>query len=99
MAVHHVEGDELREPVWIGIRAILMEHWDPIGVNGEPFATNEYDNYIPKIKALLREKAPVKVIVDFLDSVATERMGFTSQRELARPAAERLTLLWAALEV
>ena len=98
MASHYVEGDELREPVWIGIRAILMEHWDPIGVNGRSGATNEYDSYIPKIKALLRAKALVEEIMDFLDSVATERMGFTSQRELCRVAAERLILLWSALE-
>jgi hypothetical protein len=99
MAAHYVEGDELRDGTWVGIRAILMEHWDPIGVNGWSDATNEYDAYIPKIKALLRAKASIEVMMDFLDSVATERMGFTSQRERARPAAERMTLLWSALEV
>ena len=93
MAAHYVEGDELREAIWIEIRTVLMEHWDPIGVNGEPFATNEYDSYIPKIKALLRAKASVEVIMDFFDYVATERMGFTSQREQGRSAAERLASL------
>ena len=45
---YYVEGDELREPVWIQIRTILMEHWDPIGISDEPNAADEYDLYIPK---------------------------------------------------
>ena len=90
MPAHHVEGDHVREKLWIDIRTILMEHWDPIGVCGESNATDEYDNYIPKIKALLKDQASVEAIMDYLDWVASERMGFTSQREKNRPAADRL---------
>jgi hypothetical protein len=97
MAAHPVEGDELREKVWLDIRKVLMEDWDPIGVSEEPFATNEYDNYIPKIKALLRANASTETLMDYLDWVATERMGFTSQRDKGRPAAERLRLLASEL--
>ena len=93
MAGHHVEGDHLREKLWIDIRTILMEHWDPIGVCGEPHATDEYDNYIPKIKALLKEQASAKVLMDYLDWIVSERMGFTSQREKGRPAATHLLTL------
>jgi hypothetical protein len=28
------------------IRRVLMERWDPIGVNGIPEAQDEYDSYI-----------------------------------------------------
>ncbi len=47
-----VEGDYLRAPVWVEIRNVLMEYWDPIGVRDETFAADEYEAYIPKIKAL-----------------------------------------------
>ncbi len=85
-----VEGDDLREPVWLEIRRVLMASWDPIGVVDEPFAANEYDNYILKIEALLRSGTTVEALMDYLEWVASQRMGFTSQRERARPAAERL---------
>ena len=57
MGSHPVEGDYLRQPVWINIRTVLMEHWDPIGVSEMPEAADEYDSYIPNIKALLRAGA------------------------------------------
>jgi hypothetical protein len=98
MAAHYVEGDELRKPIWIEIRSILMEHWDPIGVNGEPFATSEYDNYIPKAIALVKANASVETIMDYLDWIASERMGFTSQRERGRKAAELLVLKSAEVQ-
>lgn len=93
MNPHYVEGDELRESVWMEVRTILMEHWDPIGICGEPNATNEYDSYIPNIIALLRARASVEVMLDYLDWVASERMGFISQRERARTAVARLLRL------
>jgi hypothetical protein len=90
---HYVEGDELRDALWLAVRKILMEEWDPIGVCGEPNATNEYDSYIPKLKAFLVARSGIDPILDSLDWVASERMGFTSQREQRRPAAESLCKL------
>jgi len=90
---HYVEGDELRDELWPRVRQVLMEQWDPIGVCGEPNATNEYDSYIPKIKALIRAGVSVGTIVDQLDGIATERMGFTSHPEICREAAESLAKL------
>ena len=97
MNPYYVEGDELREPVWIQIRIILMESWDPIGISGEPNAANEYDSYIPKVEALIRARASIDTVMDYLDRIASERMGFTSQRELERPAAERIIRLSSQL--
>lgn len=34
------------------VRAILLEHWDPIGVKTEPDAQDEYDSYVPEAVAL-----------------------------------------------
>lgn len=95
---HPVEGDHLREDVWIQIRNVLMDHWDPIGIRDEPGAANEYEAYIPKIKALLRAGASIEEMMDYLDWVASERMGFTSQREQGRPAAEYLLQLASRLQ-
>ncbi len=95
---HPVDGDHLREPVWIEIRKVLMQCWDPIGVSDEPFASDEYDAYIPRIKALLRAGTTVQGLATYLDSIATERMGFTSQRERCRPAAEALLPLRTRLD-
>jgi hypothetical protein len=95
---HYVEGDERRPQSWLDIRTVLMEHWDPIGVCGEPMATDEYDRYIPKMKTLLRASANVEGLLDYLDWVATDRMGYTPQRERARPAANLLHKLTDRLE-
>jgi hypothetical protein len=94
---HPVEGDHLREPVWIEIRKVLMQHWDPIGVRDEPFAADEYDSYIPKIISILRRGASAEELIDYLDEIETRRMGFDSQRERGRNAAERLLPLSAGL--
>ena len=95
---HYVEGDELRDDLWLRVRKVLMEEWDPIGVCGESNATNEYESYIPKLKALIRSGARVETMVDYLDWVASERMGFTSQPERSRPAAESLCKLRGELK-
>ncbi|MCU1324592.1 MAG: hypothetical protein JWM43_4241 [Acidobacteriaceae bacterium] len=92
-AAHYVEGDELRDKLWLQVRTVLMEEWDPIGVCSEPNATNEYDSYIPKVMAILRSESGVEALMDYLDWVATARMGFTSQRERSRFAAESLCKL------
>ena len=98
MPIHYVEGDELREPSWLAIRAILMKSWDPIGVSSWGFATDEYDSYIPKAKALIRSGASEQIMMDYLDWIASERMGFTSQPERGRPAARLLLALQPTLE-
>ena len=90
-----VDGDHLREPAWIEIRKVLMQHWDPIGVRDEPFAADEYDAYIPKIKALLRRGTSVDELMDFLHEIATQRMGLTPQKERG---ASGCLHLWSYLD-
>jgi len=87
------ETDEVHDEVWQRIRAVLMELWDPIGIAGIPEAANEYDFYIPQIRKLLVGRASVPEFIDCLDGIATERMGFTSQPENSRAAAEALVHL------
>ena len=37
-----------------GIRRLLMEEWDPIGVKGIPEAADEYDSYRGAVAGMLR---------------------------------------------
>jgi hypothetical protein len=75
-----------------------MCSWDPIGVRDEPFAADEYEAYIPGIKALLRRGTTASELIAYLDRVAHERMGFTGQPERCRKAAEELLLMEPLLE-
>lgn len=95
---HPVQGDHLRESVWIEIRTVLRQHWDPIGVAEEPGAADEYYGYIPKIKSRLRSGASIEVLMDYLDWIASARMSFTPQRERGRLAAHQLVALRSHLE-
>ena len=94
---YYVEGDELREPVWIQIRTILMEHWDPIGISDEPKRRRRVRLIHSKAKTLIKARAPIESVMDYLDWIASERMGFTRQPERGRAAAERLLLLSSQL--
>lgn len=40
------------------LRALLMDHWDPIGVAEVPEAADEYDTYVGHIGRMLREGKP-----------------------------------------
>jgi hypothetical protein len=70
-----------------------MADWDPIDVRDEPCAADEYEAYIPKIKALLRRGTSIQELMEYLDEVATQRMGLTPQRERGRTASEHLLSL------
>jgi len=39
-----------------GLRELLMESWDPIGVAHIPEAADEYDSYVPKVGSLLESE-------------------------------------------
>jgi hypothetical protein len=66
-----------------------MEEWDPIGVCGKANATNEYDNYIPRILHLLVSNASVEQIRDYLFEIVDKRMGMS-------PPATRAHMVSAA---
>jgi len=59
------------------IRAVLLAVWDPIGVQDEPNAQDEYDVYLGDVYELLISTATDAEIKKYLDWVATERMGFS----------------------
>lgn len=77
---------------------LLHAHWDPIGLNDDPESRGEYENYAPKIAAMIISKeSPRKIAVE-LDRIQVEEMGLSAspgenfvavKKILADPAIER----------
>jgi hypothetical protein len=72
------------------IDEILWLDWDPIGVNDEAAARDEYHSYLPEVFRLVLEHAPVLEIATYLQSVANERMGFGSTIREHMAVAEKI---------
>jgi len=53
------------------VHRILLERWDPIGVNDFPEAQNEYDSYVPGVIALLINGSSAAEIAAHLGHSAT----------------------------
>jgi hypothetical protein len=58
-----------------GVRRVLMEEWDPIGVREWPDAADEYDTYVGRVGRMLRENASAGQIAGYLRDIRTDRMG------------------------
>ena len=72
---------------------VLHYVWDPIGVANAPMARDEYHGYLPQVFRLLKEGALAEEIAIYLESIATERMGFNANLQQAKEVAE-LLLEW-----
>jgi hypothetical protein len=57
---------------------VLHYLWDPIGVSSAPEARDEYQSYLPHVFSLLTGGASTQQIADYLDTVTTQSMGFSS---------------------
>lgn len=73
------------------IREILLNSWDPIGVNGGPEAIDEYDSYIPRIWRLVSSGASIAEIVAELQRIQTDEMGLAANPRRAEQVARALT--------
>jgi len=69
---------------------VLHYLWDPIGVAAVPMARDEYQSYLPQVFSLLKENATEEKIAAYLESVATERMGFNASLKQATHIASVL---------
>jgi hypothetical protein len=81
------------------IDEILWRDWDPIHIHDlDGAARDEYQMYLPVVYKLAlagdREK-----IADYLFSVATDRMGLTTQRNQHRAIADRILVEKARIGV
>ena len=77
------------------LRALLMEHWDPIGVDGIPEARDEYDGYLGPLVNRLHDGADAQTVAEYLASVQTERMGLPVTADQLHDVASRVVAWYA----
>src|SRR5437667_5536768 len=72
------------------IRQILLHDWDPIGVQDEPSAQDEYDAYVGGVYRLLTDGASPKALAEHLARIEGERMGLPRSVDRRIPVATTL---------
>ena len=82
------------------IRRVLMEEWDPIGVEDVPEAADEYDSYIGGVFDLLERKASGDELAEYLRRIEIDRMGLVNaSREPLVPEAWRNTAVESLMKL
>ena len=69
---------------------ILWQYWDPIGVNDNPVARDEYSSYVPKVVRLLQDGADALKLAQHLHSLGRANMGIESYSDHCSSVAQRL---------
>lgn len=75
--------NENDKALYQAIDEILWRDWDPIGVNDNEDARNEYQSYTPHIFSLRKQGADIEIIAQYLYQSETISMGITGNKELA----------------
>jgi len=76
------------------VRAVLNEHWDPIGVVSNPGLDDEYDNYVGKVYVMpIDDRFPEDAISQYLYETATGHIGLTSHEGLAEKCKKTAAIL------
>lgn len=79
-----------------GIRRVLLQEWDPVGVADIPQAQDEYDSYVGGVYRLLASEASAAEIAEHLYQIEVQSMGYderaTAPADLL-PVAEKLLRL------
>lgn len=65
--------DRMRIPE--AVRKILIDEWDPLGVNEIPEARDEYDHYVGGVRSLLEGGADKTKLVSHLRRLEEVEMG------------------------
>jgi hypothetical protein len=65
------------------IRDVLNREWDPIGVAGDGGVEDEYDGYMGKIAAMIRENASDEEMIAYFKWAEVENMGLRSEEQFA----------------
>ena len=72
------------------LRGLLMKYWDPIGVNGIPEASDEYDSYLGPLAKKLREGADARGVCEYLSEIQTKRMEIPARDDQLAYVSERV---------
>lgn len=76
------------------VRAVLIEHWDPIGVSDIPEASDEYDRYVGEVYVMLMDhRASESEIEQYLYDTATDYMGLDPHDALEKRCATTAQIL------
>jgi len=70
--------------IQLEIRRVLLEVWDPIGIQNVPNARDEYDSYLSGVFSLLASGASDDELATHLHHIVTETMGLSAPREAMR---------------
>ena len=75
------------------VREVLLRKWDPIGIQDEPLAQDEYDSYVLVVCRLIIENRGKAVIADHLHQLVTVNMGLTGNYNHCLTVADALVKL------
>jgi hypothetical protein len=80
------------------IREILFHEWDPHSSNHNPVSVDVYDDYIPAVHRLVKdrhstEEENIENIAGYLNFVVKNYIGKTPDKELNLEVARKLFLL------
>jgi hypothetical protein len=78
------------------LRKVLNKDWDPIGVARDGGVEDEYDSYMGKIAAMIRENATDEEMIAYLKWAEVEHMGLGSEEQFDRHR-DRILRVIAAL--
>lgn len=78
------------ERALIEVDRILYENWDPIGVNEEPAAIDEYRGYVPGVIRLLFQGTSEREVCAHLLHIEVTRMEITCSPQQRSLVARKL---------
>jgi hypothetical protein len=82
--------DAAKQRIYNAIDEILWNGWDPIGVNDNDDARDEYQSYTPTIFQLKMNGAGIYEIAEYLSWIETIRMGMTGNWKHCKEIAEKI---------
>ena len=83
-------GEKNKEELWAIVDEIFWKDWDPIGVNGEEAARDEYYSYIPAIVGMVTANASAQEIAEQLYIIETKSMGLRGNNEKCKMVADKI---------
>jgi hypothetical protein len=84
--------DRRAQEIIAAIRQVLLRDWDPIGVQDEPNAQDEYDGYVGRIYRVLARGASELEVAEELAAIE-RRMSFQTKPSALLPVAAKLKAL------
>jgi hypothetical protein len=72
------------------IRHVLMNVWDPIGINDQPACADEYDSYLAGVLDLLMRREDDNTIAKHLAEIVTYRMDLSATAGSMLPTVRAL---------